>query len=114
MSDIPDYITLNQACRLVGGEEKPISVATYYRGVKAGRLPAPEHPTPGISRIRRGELVAKLNGVDPPPKTPPSPTPVCSRSGDGAKDASAGNQSNPRHSEAARSAQASSNGRARA
>ena len=67
MSDIPDYITLDQACRLIGGEEKPISVATYYRGVKAGRLPAPEHPTPGISRIRRGELVAKLNGVDPPP-----------------------------------------------
>jgi hypothetical protein len=52
------------ACRIVGGHEKPISAATYYRGVKAGRLPAPENPTPGVSRIRRGELIAKLNASD--------------------------------------------------
>jgi hypothetical protein len=61
LSDNPDYITVHHACRIVGGDEKPISAATYYRGVKAGRLPAPEHPTPGVSRIRRGELIAKLN-----------------------------------------------------
>ena len=46
--DHPGYITVRHACRIVGGDEKPISVATYYRGVKAGRLPAPEHPTPGV------------------------------------------------------------------
>ena len=57
----PEYITMAHACRIVGGEEKPISSATYYRGVKAGRLPAPEHPTPGVSRIRRRALIAKLN-----------------------------------------------------
>jgi hypothetical protein len=62
--DHPDYITVRHACRIVGGDEKPISVATYYRGVKAGRLPAPEHPTPGVSRVRRGELIAKLNASD--------------------------------------------------
>ena len=62
--DHPDYITVRHACRIVGGDEKPISVATYYRGVKAGRLPAPEHPTPGVSRMRRGELIAKLNASD--------------------------------------------------
>jgi hypothetical protein len=61
LSDEPDYITVNQACRIVGGNEKPISAATYYRGVKAGRLPAPEHPTPGISRIRRRKLIAMVN-----------------------------------------------------
>jgi hypothetical protein len=61
LSDNPEYITVNQACRIVGGDEKPISAATYYRGVKAGRLPAPEHPTPGISRIRRAELIAAVN-----------------------------------------------------
>jgi hypothetical protein len=61
LSDEPDYITINNACRIVGGDEKPISQATYYRGVKAGRLPAPEHPTPGVARIRRSKLIAKLN-----------------------------------------------------
>jgi hypothetical protein len=64
LSDHPDYITVSHACRIVGGEEKPISVATYYRGVKAGRLPAPEHPTPGISRIRRSKLIAMVNASD--------------------------------------------------
>jgi hypothetical protein len=61
LTDNPDYITIDQACRIVGGDEKPISAATYYRGVKAGRLPAPEHPTPGVSRVRRRTLIAKLN-----------------------------------------------------
>jgi hypothetical protein len=61
LSDAPDYITVNHACRIVGGNEKPISAATYYRGVKAGRLPAPEHPRPGVSRVRRRALIAKLN-----------------------------------------------------
>jgi hypothetical protein len=50
--DNPEFLTINAACRLVGGT-KPISAATYYRGVKAGRLPAPERVTPGISRVRR-------------------------------------------------------------
>jgi hypothetical protein len=60
----PEFITLGHACRVVGGVEKPISAATYYRGVKAGRLPAPEHPTPGISRIRRAKLIGMLNASD--------------------------------------------------
>ena len=57
----PDYITLKDACAIVGGT-KPINIATYYRGVKAGRLPAPEHPTPGLSRVRRAKLIEMLNG----------------------------------------------------
>jgi hypothetical protein len=61
LTDNPNYITIHHACRIVGGDEKPISTATYYRGVKDGRFPAPEHPTPGISRIRRGELIAAVN-----------------------------------------------------
>lgn len=63
MSDNPDFITVKSACRIVGGD-KPISEATFYRGVKAGRLPAPEHPSPGISRIRRSKLIAMLNALD--------------------------------------------------
>ena len=57
----PDFITIKAACSIIGGD-KPISLATYYRGVKAGRLPAPEHPTPGVSRIRRDKLIEMLNG----------------------------------------------------
>jgi hypothetical protein len=59
MSD-PDYITIKTACAIVGGD-KPISQPTYYRGVKAGRLPAPEHPTPGVSRVRKQDLLRVLN-----------------------------------------------------
>jgi hypothetical protein len=58
--DDPEFLTITAACRLVGGT-KPISAATYYRGVRAGRLPAPEHPTPGIARVRRSKLLEKLN-----------------------------------------------------
>ena len=57
----PDFITIKTACAIIGGD-KPISNATYYRGVKAGRLPAPEHPTPGVSRIRRAKLLDAVNG----------------------------------------------------
>jgi hypothetical protein len=64
LTDDPQFLTIHQACRIVGGNEKPISAATYYRGVKAGRLPAPEHPTPGISRIRRSKLIAMVNASD--------------------------------------------------
>jgi hypothetical protein len=63
MSDDPDFIPIYpDACEIVGGKSKPISIATYYRGVKAGRFPAPEHPSPGVSRVRRKTLLAKLNG----------------------------------------------------
>ena len=61
MSDYPDYLTIKEACRIIGGS-RPVDPATYYRGVKAGRLPPPEHPTPGISRIRRSKLIEMLNG----------------------------------------------------
>jgi predicted DNA-binding transcriptional regulator AlpA len=56
----PEFLTIKAACQLVGGN-KPISLPTFYRAVKAGRLPAPEHPTPGISRVRRSKLLEMLN-----------------------------------------------------
>jgi hypothetical protein len=64
LSDDPDFIPIYpDACAIVGGS-KPISAATYYRGVKAGRYPAPEHPSPGISRVRRRKLLEMVNASD--------------------------------------------------
>jgi len=62
MPNNPDYLSAEEVCRIVGGD-KPISAATLYRHIKAGRLPAPEHPTPGISRWRRATLIQALNGA---------------------------------------------------
>jgi predicted DNA-binding transcriptional regulator AlpA len=56
----PDYITVEAACAIIGGN-KPISFATYYRGVKAGRFPKPEHITAQLVRIRRAKLIEALN-----------------------------------------------------
>jgi hypothetical protein len=58
----PDFLTIDKACAIIGGD-KPISRATYHRGVAAGRFPAPEHPSPGISRIRRSRLLAAIGGA---------------------------------------------------
>jgi hypothetical protein len=42
--------TVNEACAVIGGS-RPVSRATYYRGVKEGRYDPPLHPSPGISRV---------------------------------------------------------------
>jgi hypothetical protein len=55
-----ELITVEQGCALIGGEDRPVSKATYYRGVKAGRFSAPVHPSPGISRIVRRKLLEDL------------------------------------------------------
>ena len=55
-------ITISDACCLIGGTQ-PISRATFYRHVKTGRFPAPVHPSPGISRVRKSDLVAAINVV---------------------------------------------------
>jgi hypothetical protein len=60
MQDDLDYITITEACRIMGGDDKPVNPATVYRGVKAGRISPPDHPSPGISRFRRGVFIADL------------------------------------------------------
>lgn len=56
MPDIEfELITIAEACQMIGGS-KPISRATYYRGVEAERYPAPVHPSPGVARVRRDLL----------------------------------------------------------
>lgn len=56
----PRYGTIRDACRMIGGETTPVHPATYYRGVRDGRYPAPVHPSPGISRVDLDVLAASL------------------------------------------------------
>jgi hypothetical protein len=51
MQDDVDPVTIDEACAIIGGKTRPINRATYYRGVKAGRYPAPFKPSPNISRV---------------------------------------------------------------
>ena len=61
-SDI-EFITIHEACEIIGGKGRPIKPCTFYRGVKAGRYPRPVHPVPGISRIVKGKLVSALKEI---------------------------------------------------
>jgi len=49
-------------CRLFGGT-RPINAATLYRGIRAGRYPAPVKIGPGASRWLRTECEAALAGM---------------------------------------------------
>jgi hypothetical protein len=60
-NDDPDYITVAAACAIIGGAAKPINPSNFYRGVKLGYWDPPEHPMPGVSRVRKGKLIARLN-----------------------------------------------------
>jgi hypothetical protein len=55
-----EMITIGEACRIVGGNERPIHPATYYRGVAAGRYPAPVHVSPNVARVHKSKLVAAV------------------------------------------------------
>lgn len=56
----PDYITVADACAIIGGT-KPISYATFYRGVKAGLYPKPERVSAQLVRVRRAKLIEALD-----------------------------------------------------
>ncbi len=49
-------------CRYFGGS-RPINPATLYRGIRAGRLPAPIKVGPGASRWLRSECEAALQAM---------------------------------------------------
>jgi predicted DNA-binding transcriptional regulator AlpA len=54
-----DYLTVAAACALIGGN-KPISHATFYRGVRAGIYPAPGRISAQLVRVYRADLLAAL------------------------------------------------------
>lgn len=59
-----DLVTVWIACEIIGGTENPISRATLWRGVKAGRYPKPirigASKNRGPVRWRKNELIAVL------------------------------------------------------
>ena len=59
MTDILQFVSIEEACRIIGGD-KPIHPSTYYRGVRGGIYPAPVHPAPNVSRVLVPQLMAAL------------------------------------------------------
>jgi hypothetical protein len=55
----PNFGSIAAACRMIGGD-RPISAATFYRGVRAGIYPPPHRPAPNVSRVDLDELAAVL------------------------------------------------------
>jgi predicted DNA-binding transcriptional regulator AlpA len=53
VDDNDELISIAEACRLLGG----INRSSYYRGVKHGRLPKIAHPSPGVSRVSKRQLL---------------------------------------------------------
>jgi hypothetical protein len=60
MSDIPQFVSIEEACRIIGGNESPVHPSTFYRGVRNGIYPAPVHPSPNVSRVVVSELAAAI------------------------------------------------------
>jgi predicted DNA-binding transcriptional regulator AlpA len=52
-------LTMTETCQFFGGS-KPINPATLYRGIKAGRYPAPVKIGPNISRWLLARCEASL------------------------------------------------------
>lgn len=56
-----ELVPVTVACEIIGGRDSPINPSTLYKGIKAGRFPAPVKLGPGTSRWRRSELQAMLD-----------------------------------------------------
>jgi hypothetical protein len=66
MTSVADGLELTDidgACRIIGGQDTPVSPATYYRGVKAGIYTAPFHPSPNVSRVDAKKLRADVRRI---------------------------------------------------
>jgi len=55
-----DWLNIRQVCVAIGGTGKPVHPSTYYRGAARGIYPPPEHPAPGITRVRRSKILAAI------------------------------------------------------
>lgn len=57
-----DLLDRAAACQFFGGS-RPIDAATLYRGIRAGRYPAPIKIGPGSSRWLRSECETALQAM---------------------------------------------------
>lgn len=57
-----DLLDRDAVCRLFGGT-RPLNPSTIYRGIRAGRYPAPVKIGPGASRWLRSECEAALRAM---------------------------------------------------
>jgi predicted DNA-binding transcriptional regulator AlpA len=60
---LDEFLTIDQACRVIGGKERPISRASYYRGVRAGRYPKPIKISAQLSRVSLAELREAMQAI---------------------------------------------------
>ena len=70
MQNPDDLLTIQEAGELLGGKSSPLHPSTIYRMVRSGALPAPVKVSAGITRWRRGDLLAALEGRAKSAKTP--------------------------------------------
>jgi hypothetical protein len=59
-----EWLDIPAACAFIGGT-RPINPPTFYRGVQAGRYPAPEQRGANIKRVSRKKLAADLRRLNP-------------------------------------------------
>jgi hypothetical protein len=59
------WLDISAACAFIGGT-RPINPSTFYRGVKAGRYPAPEPRGLNIKRVSAQQLTAALRRLSNP------------------------------------------------
>lgn len=65
-----DLLTVHEAGELLGGKASPLHPSTIYRKVRDGDLPEPVKVSAGITRWRRGDLLAALDGKRTGRKSP--------------------------------------------
>jgi hypothetical protein len=63
VDELDDFTDADGACKIIGGQDTPVSHATLYRGVKAGIYHAPLKPSPGISRWFKAKLRAEARAA---------------------------------------------------
>jgi hypothetical protein len=57
-SEDDEMVSMAGAIAILSGRQRPMHHTTLYRGIKAGRFPAPIRIGPGSVRWLRSELVA--------------------------------------------------------
>jgi predicted DNA-binding transcriptional regulator AlpA len=55
-------LTITEACAYFGGS-RPLDPSTYYRGIRAGRYPAPIKIGPNIRRVSRSACESALRAL---------------------------------------------------